>query len=158
MPLYSRRWVPSTEDHEELHIWTRLDLLNEETLCLPDAVIFRDLALCYDCLESWKMANENDDHIKLKCLDQNARESAVQSMYGVNCEVRSASASCWLHTVLISTTWMTCLTVVPLYVAVIIFPNTTVASLTLRDTWTVPSCWCYREEIRREFLESPHLG
>ena len=45
--------------------------------------IFRGLALCYDCLETWKLANENDDHINVRCIDQNARESAVQSLYGV---------------------------------------------------------------------------
>ena len=94
--------INRAEGHEELHICTSLDLLNhqsdvEDSLCLPDAVvIFRDPVLCYDCLETRKMANENDDHIKVRCIDQNAREFAVQSMYGVKYDPHQLPAGCTL--------------------------------------------------------------
>ena len=98
------------------------------------------------------MANETDDHIKVRCLDQNARESAVQSMYDVKYDPHH------LHTVLISSTWMTCLTVVPfLRIGSYIFPNTTVAS-SARYLDSSILLVLSRRKIRTRFLESAHLG
>ena len=51
------------------------------TRCVfPDPVIHCDVAPITDCLEMFKMSNENEVHIRVGCLDQNAGESAVQSM------------------------------------------------------------------------------
>ena len=52
----------------------------DDSLGLPDPVIHRDVAPSTDCIEMVKMMYENDDHIRVRCLDQNAGESAVQSM------------------------------------------------------------------------------
>ena len=52
----------------------------DDSLSLPDPVIHLDVAPNTDCLEMSKMANEDDDHIRVGCFDQNAGESAVQSM------------------------------------------------------------------------------
>ena len=49
-------------------------------MCFPDPVIHRDVAPSTDCIEMLKVMYENDDHIRVRCLDQNAGESAVQSM------------------------------------------------------------------------------
>ena len=72
--------------------------LNYQTTCkfsdvdyslgLPDPVIHRDVAPITDCLEMFKMANENEVHIRVGCLDQNAGESTVQSMDDVKDDPR----------------------------------------------------------------------
>ena len=51
-----------------------------DSLCLPDPVIHRDVAPSTDCIEMLKMMYANDDHIRVRCLEQNAGESTVQSM------------------------------------------------------------------------------
>ena len=55
----------------------------DDSLCLPDPAIHRDVAPSNDCIETLKMMYENDDHIRVRCLDQKAGESAVQSMDNV---------------------------------------------------------------------------
>ena len=52
----------------------------DDSLCLPDPVIHRDVAPSTDCIEMLKMMYENDDHIRVTCIDHNAGESAVPSM------------------------------------------------------------------------------
>ena len=42
------------------------------------------------------LANENDDHVNVRCIDQNARESAVRSMYGVKYDPHQPPAGCTL--------------------------------------------------------------
>ena len=49
-------------------------------MSFPDPVIQGDVAPSTDCIEMLKMMCENDDHIRVRCLDLNAGESAVQSM------------------------------------------------------------------------------
>ena len=49
-------------------------------MSFPDPVIHHDVAPGTDCIEMLKMMYENDDHIRVRCLDQNAGESAVQIM------------------------------------------------------------------------------
>ena len=78
---------PCSEGHEEGESRTALNSHSsckfsdvDDSLCLPDPVIHRDVAPSTDCIEMLKMMYENDDHIRVICLVQNAGESAVQSM------------------------------------------------------------------------------
>ena len=48
----------------------------------------------------WKEKNDNQDHVRVRCLDRNGRGSAVQRMDDVK-EDR-VSDYCWLHAVDVS--------------------------------------------------------
>ena len=79
--------MASSESHDKRMSRTVLTSLSVcklydvmDSLSLLATVFYHDFAFWSDCLEMWKEKNENQDHVRVRCLDRNCRGSAFQRM------------------------------------------------------------------------------